>query len=156
MNLDFLKECEEKIKITDIFNEHTCTYCGEAASDKDHVIPRASEADHKKNHFNKKNTVPSCRECNLTLSSRYILTISDRSKFLIEAYTNKFKSLLAMPHHSDEDIKELEGSLKKSIKGQMKKKKIILERMSNLELIGLLEPEIKDVWQVIDRKGDFE
>ena len=57
MNLDFLKEGEEKIKITDIFNQHNYTYCGEAESDRDHVITKACTADYNKNHVNKKNNM---------------------------------------------------------------------------------------------------
>jgi hypothetical protein len=61
-----------------------------------------------------------------------------------------------MPHHTKEDISELEGSLKKMVRSQMNKKQIILDRLSNLELIVLLEPSIKDIWEVIDRKGEYE
>jgi hypothetical protein len=61
-----------------------------------------------------------------------------------------------MPHHTKEDIKELEGSLKKMVRSQMNKKEIILDRLNNLELIVLLEPSIKDIWEVIDRKGEYE
>ena len=42
------------------------------------------------------------------------------------------------------------------VKSQINKKKIILDRLNNLELIVLLEPSIKDIWKVIDRKCQFE
>ena len=64
-------------------------------------------------------------------------------------YTKKFKDLLAIPHHSDDDINELEGTLKKMMKNSMKQKKIVLDRMEHLDLITLLKPTIKDVQDII-------
>lgn len=157
MNLEILEELEKDTKITQIFNQYTCVYCGESATDRDHVIPRSiSNFNPKTALTDKTNTIPSCKQCNVSLGNRFIITISERAEFLIKLYTKKFKNLLSMPHHTKEDIKELEGNLKKMVKSQINKKKIILDRLNNLELIVLLEPSIKDIWKVIDRKCEFE
>jgi len=157
MNLEILEELDKDTKITQIFNKYTCAYCGESATDRDHIIPRSiSNFNPKSASTNKSNTIPSCKQCNVSLGNRFIITISERAEFLIQLYNKKFKNLLSMPHHTKEDIKELEGSLKKMVRSQMNKKKIILDRLNNLELIVLLEPSIKDIWEVIDRKGEYE
>tara|TARA_R100000900_G_scaffold139757_1_gene119562 strand:+ start:416 stop:886 length:471 start_codon:yes stop_codon:yes gene_type:complete len=145
---EYLNVSHETIK--KLFNEHVCTYCGRPSNNRDHVVPRSfSDYNPDNTPTTKKNTVPSCSQCNGVLGSRPILNIGDRAQFLIEMYTKKFKDLLAMPHHSDDDINELEGTLKKMMKNSMKQKKIVLDRMEHLDLITLLKPTIKDVQDII-------
>lgn len=54
---------------------NVCTYCGELADTRDHVVPRS--------YLNTGTTVPACRQCNGLLSSKLHITIESRAHYLL-------------------------------------------------------------------------
>ena len=125
-----------------------CTYCGIAANSLDHIIPVSYNQTLRKNvKYSKENTVPSCTECNSSLSNIWLPTIPERAGCLLEKYNKKYKKLLNQPEWEDWEIEELGPGMKKVILTNKKKKEIIIERLNVLmHVFTNSNLTIEDVW----------
>ena len=62
-----------------------CTYCGFPANQRDHIHPKA-----RNNGRGDGVTVPSCFECNISLSDRPFFTVKERASFLLAYYSQRW------------------------------------------------------------------
>jgi hypothetical protein len=60
-----------------------CTYCGEYADTKDHVIPVSWNYVKRKRYCDQGYTVPACRRCNGWLGKAPLFTISARCEHIV-------------------------------------------------------------------------
>ena len=99
-----------------------CFYCGEQATDREHVVPKV--------HVGELTLkVWSCRECNCIASSHLFDTVEDKLEFIQNRISVKYKQLLEMPHWHQDEIDELEGKLKIDIIAHITAKKVIQRRL---------------------------
>lgn len=68
----------------------SCTYCGEPATDRDHLVSCASQGI-RSYSFGK--IVPACRQCNGTLGAVPLQDISSRAGYLLQRYSRLRKKL---------------------------------------------------------------
>ena len=125
-----------------------CTYCGIGANCLDHVIPVSyKQIGRKGADYSKELVVPSCDECNNKLSNFYLPSIAERAEYLIGAYNKKYKKILSAPDWTEEEIRELGPTLRKTIQGTQNLKEVVLCRLIHLADVATqvnLEPF--DVW----------
>ena len=109
--------------------QHTknlCFYCGEVATETDHIVPRSKKYKDFKRH---KLTVTSCRGCNHVLFNSYQSTLAERKKELKERLVNKYQDVLNMPHWSQKELDELGPNLRSYIKSQLIFRQQIIDRL---------------------------
>ncbi len=116
-----------------------CVYCGEVATTKDHVVPRAfyaSVADtldaRNKVLRNVGVTVPACFECNCNLLGDVpVLTVLGRRQVVKRALKRKYRKLLSSPDWTDAEIAQLKdgGILRQSVINAQEKKRIVRRRI---------------------------
>tara|TARA_R110000822_G_scaffold23288_4_gene72217 strand:- start:8029 stop:8526 length:498 start_codon:yes stop_codon:yes gene_type:complete len=104
-----------------------CVYCGEIADTKDHLLPRGftGEADRLRVP-----TVPACVECNSTLNAIHMPDVMDRREFLHKKYRTKYKSLLKVVWHGEEDLLDFGPYLRAAIMQRMEDHVILMRRLS--------------------------
>lgn len=115
----------------------TCYYCGDPASDVEHVIPKAF-IQHLRDlgdmelwneigwYSNRLKLVKSCRECNVLLGSKYFGTALERKAFVKKALRRRYKKLLTMPIWTDRELGQLDGQLQNFvIEGVIRKERLM-------------------------------
>jgi hypothetical protein len=110
-----------------------CVYCGDAATEKDHIIPYSyagmcSVRSGKAGNYAGE-TVPACKDCNSWLGSRMILTVAERKKAVARSLPKRYAKLLKAPNWTLEELEEIEQSLRTAIETTAKKKAAIKRRI---------------------------
>lgn len=136
-----------------------CVYCGESATEKDHVIPLSyyyngeRKGRHLTAEYGKENLVDSCKECNVMAGGKVFDDIEKKKEYIQERITLKYKKVINMPFWSDDEIKEMSGRMRKEIKIQQLARKWIYNRINypiemssitklNKEIINFLNKEL--------------
>lgn len=119
-----------------------CFYCGEPATDKEHVFPKV---------YYGENTpkVWSCSECNKLAGKEVFCTIEDKFVFIKKKIEKKYKYVFEYPDWDEDEIKELKGSLKQSVQ-----KSILLKDWVKKRLVWSFQPEVLLVMKYIMAKLD--
>ena len=106
----------------------TCTYCGDAATDRDHLIPQSHSATGVSS-FARHLWVWACGECNILLSDRPLFTVEERGAFLLNRIPERYEKLLNSPVWDDDEIDELGPSLRNTIIEGERKKRWVADRV---------------------------
>lgn len=114
-----------------------CTYCGESAEDRDHVIPVSYT--HNIRVFAGTDWVWACKQCNNILSNHMFTTIETRAAYLLGVYEKKLKKLINFVNWEDWELEDMSTKLQRSILARMKQKKIAVERLDHLRRISRSE-----------------
>lgn len=112
-------------------SEHACAYCGVRADTVDHVPARSVRpflAETLPGRYPELE-VPCCRECNSALGARG-LTIAVRRTLAREAIEHRYRSVLAMPGWSDEELAELGPELRRVVEHDRALKDWVRARLS--------------------------
>ncbi len=115
-------------RIVLVWDIDNCYYCGLPATEEDHVIPISSLRNMPLSLM-KEIVVPSCPECNRVLSNYFSITLTERKNELRTRLRKRYKKLLASPDWSNEDLRGLDGSLRRHIIALQTKKKQVVERL---------------------------
>lgn len=94
--------------------EWACYYCGASANTIDHVPPQSIRPTLINLGLDRRiafNEVRCCGECNSLLGARDIWQLSKRKQFIKKALRRRYCRLLKMPHWSESELIELNGSL---------------------------------------------
>jgi|6_EtaG_2_1085325.scaffolds.fasta_scaffold21368_5 hypothetical protein len=135
-----------------MFSRYSCTYCGDAAEDLDHVIPHSYASYTDKRSYEKTKVVPCCKKCNSLLGNKKYLAIGERASYLLDRYKIKVNKLLSLPEWTEEELEDMADFFKKSIKEDIYLKEKLIEKLNVLELVCLMEPTIENVWAEIHLK----
>ena len=124
----------------------TCIYCLEPASDRHHYKESIANSG-KKRRFKRGETLPTCRECNMLLGSLNP-SYTECCYFLYDKVSARHKDVLQMPEWNEEELSRIAGHLRRTTRSKLSKKKITMERLSQL-LKNAQSPmtykEIKDI-----------
>lgn len=112
------------------FNIITCIYCGEPGKDRHHYKESVANSGQKR-RYKRGETLPACRECNVLIGS-LTLSYSETCYMLYDKLSDRYKDILSIPDWDKEDLKELEGRLRRTTMSKIKKKKFILERLAHV------------------------
>jgi hypothetical protein len=111
-----------------------CVYCGEPATERDHVIPHSlMHSQDVKRTFENTEVVPACRDCNGALRDRPIVTVAERADWLL---TRLRKKLTKMPSWSEVEIKQLGRTLQNFVRTGQGKRAALERRISHLEQVA--------------------
>lgn len=139
----------------------TCVYCGCAAESLDHTTPvswrrNAKNAKVCDGGFAKKNTVPSCKNCNCTLGAYPFFKVSDRAAHIAERLSIKHARLLNSPVWAEDEIKALGPNLRRKIKHKQFKRQQTIERIRHASTVALLTDINNEmVWNATLSKDDL-
>jgi hypothetical protein len=98
-----------------------CVYCGEPATDKEHVIPRFWGGD--------RYTVPSCRECNQMAGPKLFGSLNERRAFIEGQVKRKYKRLVNSPEWDRDEIKSLDYTLRVAVQASEDARKVVISRL---------------------------
>ena len=112
------------------FDIITCIYCGEPGRDRHHYKESVANSG-KKRSYRKGETLPACREGNLLIGA-LTPTYTETCYLLYDKVSDRHKNVLSIPNWEQEDLKELEGRLRRTTVSKIRKKKIIMERLDFL------------------------
>lgn len=107
----------EPIKL--FYPNGVCVYCGRHGHTKDHIIPRHWAGESGRNFVA---TVPACGLCNSLLSNTVAWAINERREIAHRRAMKKFRRLLQMPRWDNDQLAEVEGSLRSYILDEMSKR----------------------------------
>ena len=117
--------------MTDItFDIITCIYCGEPGRDRHHYKESVANSGQKR-RYKRGETLPACRECNMLIGS-LTPTFTETCYLLYDKVSDRHKNVLSIPNWEQEDLKELEGRLRRTTVSKIRKKKLIIERLDFL------------------------
>jgi hypothetical protein len=116
----------------------TCYYCGQPASDKEHVIQQSimkaltgislDLADEITRH--RRLIVPACRECNSLLVGTVQFTLAERKMFVKMRLRQKYAKLLSMPNWTEDELSVIGAHLRGYIVRALREKEIVKVRVS--------------------------
>ena len=111
--------------------DNYCRYCGSVNGlTRDHVIPVSFASASR--HYESKDIVSCCSECNSLLSDKLFFTIQDRAAYLYKVYSRKYSSAIKIPKWTKQELEELDISLRELVTTGIKEQKVILARLANL------------------------
>ena len=114
------------------YSINKCVYCHDFAFHKHHYKESVANSGKIRKYNNKKkDTLPTCAECNVLLGS-HNPEYSECCYVLHDKIAHRHKSILSMPNWEEEELEELSGHLKRQIKASLTMKKIHLQRLENL------------------------
>jgi len=115
-----------------------CYYCGQPASDKEHVIEQSvlkslrgiSNDLAREVIGHRKLVVPSCRECNLMLVGTVQFTLAERKQFVKFRLRQRYRHLLMMPDWTSEQIEQMGPHMRSHIIKSLRDRQRIQRRLS--------------------------
>ncbi len=84
-----------------------CAYCGDRATDVEHVIPRSTGLP----TF----TVPACKDCNSIAGDRVFGCFEEKAEYVKTTLKIKHQKILRVPEWDKDELREVSYSLRKSI-----------------------------------------
>lgn len=110
-----------------------CYYCGAPADTVDHTIPRhfLERIDDPRKAFPgiRHLEVPACRECNSTLSGQLFHTLSARRECIRKHLRKKYRSYLAIPHWTEEELAEVSPELASMVRAGLETQRWVVARV---------------------------
>jgi hypothetical protein len=107
-----------------------CAYCGEYASDVEHVVPRVSRLPTW--------TVPACHECNAIAGGTVFASFEDKAQFIKDYLAHKYRHVLDSPEWDEDELAEMGHNLRSKIAAAETARKIMQQRISWAPLFARL------------------
>lgn len=111
-----------------------CVYCGDAATELDHVVPRVfrrmMEAIDAKYVRTVPDTVPACGECNSIGGGRVFPTFTAKREFIRGRLRAKYAHDLAAPSWADHELERLGSTMRMYVDGGIARQDHIRRRLS--------------------------
>jgi ribosomal protein S27AE len=108
-----------------------CAYCGEYASDVEHVIPKITALPTL--------TVPACRECNILAGKRVFSCFEHKKEFIQDKLKTRYRKLLSLPEWDAEEIAEMGPGLRRYIEESQIFREQVKQRVEWSWLVALLD-----------------
>ena len=135
-----------------------CTYCGAPANGVDHIVPisyngyklKGKNGKRGNQSYDKKKTVPVCNDCNNLLNDYAIFSIHERAAYISQRLAIKHRKLLSTPDWSEDELSELDMTLRSKVVREQTRKTIINNRISWSSVIASMEFITTDmVWSAV-------
>lgn len=109
-----------------------CFYCGDESLPKvrDHVRPLALESVSR--HYDRRDTVICCSECNRLLGSVPLVTVEERASYLLEKLRRRYRSCLKTEAYSRQELAGLGPHMRSYVAANLSQKRWVIERLENL------------------------
>lgn len=109
------KELREVIEF--LHDRRSCFYCGELATEKEHVVPRHTKYPTW--------VVLSCRECNNLAGRETHVSVLEKMDSIRSLRGKRYRKLLRSPEWTVDELEELSYNLRTSIEAQMRARDIV-------------------------------
>lgn len=91
------------------YPEGVCTYCGDPAGTRDHLMPRGRTGETLRKLIA---VVPACGNCNSRIGDAYAVSVTDRRAVAHASILRAYKRLLAVPDKTPGDLRDLGPQLR--------------------------------------------
>ena len=121
---------------------HICSYCGDAATSLDHLVPYSSQMPGPRKYCKNLTTgglVPSCHDCNTRLGDRCgSIEIHIRAAFILGILMKscKFKRIMNLTSWSRHSLDELGPTLRSKVKEDILNHEKSVHRLVNLKRVA--------------------
>lgn len=103
-------DCMTVHSVTHIdYPEGVCTYCGDPAGTRDHLMPRGYTGNTVRQVIA---VVPACGNCNSRIGDTFAVSVSERREVAQASIHKSYKRLLAVPDKTPEDLRTLGPTLR--------------------------------------------
>ena len=140
------------MNISDVYGLE-CIYCGEPASQRDHVIPHSvvngTDASRTYDHAD---VVPACRDCNGALTNKPLLTISERATWLHQRMERKLAKMNRQ-QWTEEEISALGKTLQAYVRREQSKLHEIERRLAHLTSVKKLSCLNPDFYWILEGRA---
>ncbi len=116
-----LEKADFRQVVTWMFEHHTCFYCGEYATEKEHVVPQHT--------LYPTWIVPACHECNAMAGATIFVSVLDKHQWLQTRRGARYSKLLKMPDWDWEEISELGRNLRAKVEAAQKAKDVVKSQL---------------------------
>ena len=127
-----------------------CCYCGDFATECDHVIPVSwyqRTLKRRRTSKRKDEVVLSCSSCNQIIKNNLVCSLGTRAAFVAERLAIVLRKWLSSPHWDTSEMDELEGRILRKVSAMQMKKSLIINRIRHCNIIAKLEPTIEEFWE---------
>lgn len=132
-------------------NTARCTYCGDPAVERDHVIPVSYQSVHEKNRTSGNGPLTwACSDCNQALSNRYFDTFLARCEWAKWRLECKVKPI----EWHNREIRELDHSLRDFVRTEAKKRLWMRNRADFFESRDFILNIENLAWEMQCRRPD--
>lgn len=100
----------------------SCFYCGELATEDEHVVPRRCQTETW--------IVRSCKECNSMAGGEPFASVVDKIVYIRDKRRKKYSRLLSIPEWTLEEIEEMGHNMRVAIKASMIAKEVVTSQLS--------------------------
>ncbi len=108
-------------------DEQICSYCGDPASTKDHVLPLVwADTQLEGQHI----IVPACVECNAMAGGKKFVDIYEKLCWLHKRIRTKYANILSTPDWDERELEEMEIVLRGYVENSLNLKARIHERLA--------------------------
>jgi hypothetical protein len=111
-----------------------CFYCGELATDRDHVWPHSAQTLGER-RWRGQETVNACGDCNGRLGAQSPGNLEKRIEVLMASVAKEHKLQKTMPEWNDEELGDLGASLRKRIAGKIRARQRAIERFLHMQAV---------------------
>jgi hypothetical protein len=138
-------------------DEPTCIYCGDWFECRDHVVPVSWLRDRR--DYRPDETVHCCNDCNQLAGDYVPCSIEDKASYILEKVLRKSGKYLKPVQWTNEELAELDHSLKGFVKHEIFLQRLIRMRVDNLKLfisgfapISIIMGRVNTKGRVVARK----
>lgn len=131
----------ERERIAEWLSNHpdTCVYCGDTATSRDHLVPRAWTG----NAIRKLvATVPACIDCNNRINAAHVFTIAGRSEVVATSLRRKWDKKLKIADRTPQEMRVYGYRMRQGLELAQRERQFIRARLIVLDLGG--SPEAHD------------
>lgn len=113
-------------------SHYKCFYCGELASDRDHVFPHSASSMGDR-RFEGKEIVWACSDCNTRLGNHAAFWLDTRIAYLLRKIRKKYKLDKPALDWDEDELAELSYTLRSGIAGRQRQRHIAEVRAAHIE-----------------------
>lgn len=129
-----------------------CTYCGSNAVERDHVTSVKYHYIRRENAPDtRKVTVPSCRNCNATLSDTFAVSIAAKACVIVDVLREKHKVLKLRPVWFEFEVLELGFVMQTYVREKAQQRKEYEYRIEHAHRISKSRASIAQAWAAFDK-----
>lgn len=110
-----------------------CVYCGDVATDRDHVVPVSYTSVCR--NYSTGEIVNACGDCNGALSNVMVCSVPERAGYLFERLHEKHRKLLAFKEWTNAELLEVSPRMASAVRVKTARKRILEARMENLDRV---------------------
>lgn len=113
-----------------------CAYCGESATDREHVVPRSLGGTY---------TVPACGECNLLAGTGLDASLAARRRRIRQAFERRYRRVLRCPEWDREELAEMGCGMRQAIEAQEAARQILCQRLDFMRAADMLSELVAEL-----------